>query len=375
MGDGRFHKLAQMLVKYSVTVQPGENVLIDFTGYDEDLAKELIRAVYEASGRPFLQINHERIHAEWLLKADEELLKMQARWEAARMKQMQCYIGVRIRENIYDSSMLTDEINERANRLLTKPVHYDIRVPKTKWVILSYPTAGMAQAAEMPTEEFRDFYFNACCFDYQKMSQAMDPLVELLENADRVKIKGEQVDLSFSIKGIGAVKCDGHFNIPDGEVFTAPVKHSVEGFIQFNTASAYQGKVYEGVSLEFKKGKIVRAECSGGLKDSLNAILDSDPGARYIGEFAFGLHPQIKNTMKDILFDEKIYGSFHFTPGCCYDECPNGNKSAVHWDMVYIMRPEYGGCTVTIDDELIVKDGVFQPKRLQALNRDKLLDQ
>jgi aminopeptidase len=228
----------------------------------------------------------------------------------------------------------------------------------------------MAQMANMSTEGFEDFYFNVCNLDYAKLSKAMEPLVELMEATDRVRITGKETDLTFSIKGLPAIKCDGHRNIPDGEVFTAPVRESVNGVITFNTPALYEGFTFERVRLEFQDGKIVNATAND--QKRLERILDTDEGARYIGEFALGLNPHILNPMKDTLFDEKISGSFHFTPGSCYDECDNGNKSAIHWDLVFIQRPEYGGGEIYFDDRLIRKDGRFVLPALEPLNPENL---
>lgn len=373
MRDNRFTELAHQLVNYSVDLHKGEKILIEICGDDELLAKELVRAVYAAGGHPYLNLINEKLEKEWLLDADDEMMRQRAEWECARMRAMDAYIAVRIKENLYDMKNVPDDVQDRYNKLVVKPVHYDIRVPHTKWAILRYPNASMAQLAELPTEVFEDFYFKACCFDYERFSQAMEPLKALLDNADKVYIKGKGVDLRFSIKGIDSVKCDGHFNIPDGEVFTAPVKDSIEGYITYNTPSPYRGQVFDGVTLKFSHGKIIDVDCSSGDKQILNAIFDSDEGARYIGEFAFGLHPFINAPMRDILFDEKIYGSFHLTPGNCYDNCDNGNCSVIHWDLVYIMRKEYGGCEIYIDDELIEKDGIFVREDLLGLNRENLL--
>jgi len=191
-----------------------------------------------------------------------------------------------------------------------------------------------------------------------------------MSKADRVHLKSPGTDLQFSIKGIGAKPCEGTRNIPDGEVFSCPVKNSVNGTIQFNTPTIYAGTKFENIRLEFSQGRIVKA--TGSNEKRLNEILDTDAGARYIGEFSLGFNPHIQNPMCDILFDEKIAGSLHFTPGQAYEDCDNGNRSAVHWDMVLIQRPEWGGGEVWFDGELIRKDGLFLPKDLRGLNPDKL---
>ena len=249
-------------------------------------------------------------------------------------------------------------------------VHRDIRVPKTKWVVLRYPTNSMAQLAKMSTEGFEDFYFNVCNLDYAKMSEAMDSLVELMNQTDKVHIKGPGTDLHFSIKDIPAIKCAGERNIPDGEVYTAPVRDSVNGTITYNTPSPYQGFTYENVCLTFENGKIVQATAND--TDRINKVFDSDEGARYIGEFAIGVNPYITQPMQDILFDEKIDGSFHFTPGQSYDEAPNGNHSSIHWDLVNIQRKDYGGGEIYFDGRLIRKDGRFVIPELEKLNPENL---
>jgi aminopeptidase len=240
-------------------------------------------------------------------------------------------------------------------------------VPKTRWVVLRYPTDSMAQAADMSSEAFEDFYFSVCTADYAQMARDQRPLVARMERADRVRIVGPGTDLEFSIRGIPVRPCYGQRNIPDGEVFTAPVRDSVQGVIRYNAASRYQGAVFEGVEFEFRQGKIVRAEC-GRLTERLNKILDSDEGARYIGEWSIGCNNLVRRPMLDTLFDEKIGGSIHLTPGEAYQEADNGNRSRVHWDLVLIQTPEYGGGEIWFDGELLRKDGRFVPADLQALN-------
>ena len=233
---------------------------------------------------------------------------------------------------------------------------------------LSYNS--MAQLAKMSTEAFEDFYFQVCNLDYSKMSAAMDSLVELMDQTDKVRLVGPGTDLTFSIKGIKAIKCAGELNIPDGEVYSAPVRDSVNGVVTYNTPSPYQGFTFENVKLTFKDGKIIEATANN--TERINKVFDTDEGARYVGEFAIGVNPYILHPMQDILFDEKIDGSFHFTPGQCYDDAYNGNKSNIHWDLVNIQRPEYGGGEIYFDDVLIRKDGRFVIPELEKLNPENL---
>lgn len=370
MVDPRLTKLADVLVNYSTKVQKGENVLIEAFGIDTPLVKEIVKAVHKAGGRPYVNLRDHSVIRQLLLEGTEEQFATWAEIDRFQMEKMQAYIGVRGGQNISELSDVPDDKMKLYSKLYQHTVHSELRVKKTKWVVLRYPGPSMAQLANMSTEAFEDFYFDVCTMDYAKMSRAMDPLKELMDKTDRVKIVGPGTELTFSVKGIGAVKCDGEFNIPDGEVFTAPVRDSVNGVIAYNTPTPYQGFTFENVRLEFKDGKIVNATAND--TERINKILDTDEGARYVGEFAIGFNPYIREPMKDILFDEKIDGSLHFTPGQCYDDAYNGNKSAIHWDMVLIQRPEYGGGEIWFDDKLIRKDGRFVVPGLEPLNPEHL---
>ncbi|MDR1321644.1 MAG: aminopeptidase [Gracilibacteraceae bacterium] len=366
MLDERLAKLAGNLLTYSVALQPGEKILLEFTGVELPLARALISRVYALGGFPYVALAQPTLQRELLLGLGEEQARDMARWDLARMRDMQAYIGVRAGENASELSDVPAEKTRLYDLCYTGPVHMEQRVPHTKWCVLRYPNYAMAQAAGMSLAAFEDFYFRVCNLDYAEMSAAMEPLKERMERADAVHILGPGTDLRFSVKGLPAVKCDGKMNIPDGEVFTAPVRDSVAGHITFNTPSLYQGKTFEHIRLEFAAGRVTRADA--GDAEELDRILDTDAGARYIGEFSFGLNPFILQPMKDTLFDEKIAGSFHFTPGAAYAEADNGNQSAVHWDLVQIQRPDCGGGEIWFDGELIRKDGLFVPRELQRLN-------
>lgn len=370
MTDQRITILARNLVNYSCDVKPGDKVLIETKGFELPLTKALVAEVYKAGGIPFVTVKNDEITRALLNGCNEAQIRLMADFELARMKEMDAYIGIRYADNSNELGDVPEDKMKLYSTLFNKPVHSEQRVEHTKWVILRYPNSAMAQMAEMSTEAFEDFYFDVCNMDYDRMSKAMDGLVDLMNRTDKVHIVGKGTDLSFSIKGLPAVKCDGHRNIPDGEVYTAPVKASVNGRISYNTPSKYQGYTYESIVLDFKDGKIVNASANDTAK--INTVLDTDEGARYVGEFSFGFNPYIEKPMKDTLFDEKIKGSIHFTPGCCYDSCNNGNKSAIHWDLVYIQRPEYGGGEIWFDDTLVRKDGLFVPKELQVLNPENL---
>jgi aminopeptidase len=367
--DPRFTQLAEGLAGFSTALKKGERVLIDAFDVPDAMVIALVRASRARGAHPYVQLHRARVTRELMLGAEDAQYAPHAEVELARMQKMDAYIALRGSENIFESSDVPSPKVQLVSRLM-KPV-LDHRVGKTKWVVLRWPTGAMAQQAGMSTEAFEDFYFRVCTLDYARLTPGMKALADLMAKTDRVEIKGPGTDLKFSIKGIGAQPCGGLRNIPDGEVFSCPVKDSVEGVIQYNAPTVYLGASFDHIRLVFRQGKIVEATSNNTKR--LNEILDSDPGARYIGEFALGFNPHILEPMRDILFDEKIAGSFHFTPGQAYDGVGNGNKSQVHWDMVSIQRPEYGGGEVWFDGKLIRKDGLFVPKSLHKLNPDYLL--
>lgn len=370
MQDERINKLAKNLITQSCRLKKGEKVLIEAKGIDYMLVNALIKEAYAVGGYPFVEIFDNRVSRELLLGETEEYAELKAKYDAFRMSEMDAYIGIRGGENCNENADVPSEKLQIESEFYSHPVHHEIRVKKTKWVILRYPNQGMAQQAGMSTDAFEDFYFNVCNLDYSKMDRAMDALKARLDKADKVRIVAPNTDISFSIKGIGSKKCSGDHNIPDGEIYTAPVRDSVNGVITYNAPSVQNGFKYENVSLTFKDGKIVHA--TGNAPDKINAIFDTDEGARYVGEFAFGVNPYVVKPMGDILFDEKISGSIHFTPGACYDDCYNGNVSAVHWDLVLIQTEEYGGGEIYIDGELVRKNGRFVTDDLLCLNPENL---
>ena len=368
MTDPRYRTLADLLVGYSTQVKKGEKVLLDMIDFPDAFTVALARSVRDAGAIPLIETRHTRVTRELLCGMTEEQATLMRDIEMARMKKVQSYIAIRGAANTSENSDVPGDSMSLYSKVMRPVLNY--RVNKTRWCVLRWPTPSMAQAANMSTEAFEDFYFDVCTLNYRKMGKAMETLEKLMARTDKVVLKGPGTDLSFSIKGVGAKACKGDRNIPDGEVFSCPLKYSVNGVIQYNTPSVYAGTRFENVRLVLKNGKIV--EATANQTERINQIFDTDPGARYIGEFSLGLNPRILNPMNDILFDEKIAGSLHFTPGQAYEDCGNGNKSAIHWDMVLIQRPEWGGGEVWFDGKLIRKDGLFVPKSLQKLNPDQL---
>ncbi|HLJ53448.1 MAG TPA: aminopeptidase [Chthonomonadaceae bacterium] len=371
MKDPRCAKLAQLLVEHSTQVRPGDNVLVEAFDVPADFTTELIRSIADHGGRPIVSTYQTPVLAALYTCATEEQMRAIGAVERARMEAVQCYIGVRGSHNISELSSVPPSRMALYEKHWWNHVHSEVRVPKTRWVVLRWPTPSMAQAAGMSTEAFEDFYFRVCTgVDYSRMGAAMEPLHALMDATDEVRIVGPGTDLSFSKKNIATVACDGQRNVPDGEIFTCPVRNSVSGTVQYNCETLYRGTVFSDIRLTFRHGRIVEATGSDTAK--LNEILDADEGARYIGEWSIAVNPFILKPMKDILFDEKIAGSFHLTPGQAYEEADNGNRSQVHWDMVCVQRPEFGGGEIYFDGKLVRKDGLFVPESLRGLNPDRL---
>lgn len=371
MIDPRMTKLADVLVNYSCAVKPGEKILFEAIDIPQEFTEECVRLAAAAGGLPLVTLKSNRINRALMLSGSREQWELIADVEKLRMENVQCYVGIRGNPNVSELSDVPADRQKLYESTVWKRVHSEIRVKKTRWVVLRWPTPSMAQLAQMSTSAFEDFYFRVCTMDYARMSRAMQPLKARMEATDRVRIKGPgETDLSFSIKGIPAIPCDGRVNIPDGEVFTAPLRDSINGVLQYNAPTLYRGVTHDHVRFVFRNGKIVEASSSNTAR--LNEVLDTDAGARYIGEFAIGFHPHITRPMKDILFDEKIAGSIHFTPGQAYEEADNGNRSEIHWDIVLIQTPEYGGGELWFDDQLIRRDGLFVTDELLGLNPDRL---
>ena len=369
MADPRWETLAETLIRHSLKLRAGETLLVECTDLDDDtLPRLLARAASRLGASPMIELKRSTILRELLRNATEAQLRTWAETEAHRMDRVQAYLGLRGSQNISELADVPPDRMNLYNEHFMKPVHFERRIKKTRWCVLRLPGPGMAQQAGMSTQAFEDFYFEACNVDYPRLSKALRPLADRMNDAREVRITGPETDLRFSIEGIPVVPCAGEMNIPDGEVFTAPVRDSVEGHIRFNAPTIYQGAGFDGIRLAFESGRIVEANCEAGDRDRLNRIVQADEGASYIGEWSIGCNPKIKRPMRDILFDEKIAGSFHLTPGNAYDEADNGNRSRIHWDLVQLQTPEFGGGTIEFDGVPIRIDGQFVDEELNPLD-------
>ena len=361
----RIEKLAKIIVNHSIKVKENDRVLISYQGIESmPLVKEIVKEVINSRGVVICDYQNQDITNyihENITDSEIEAYTQRKKYE---VESFDSFVRICYNKSDYYDKNMSKDMNKKLLESL-KP-YKEIMVNEKKWVLLNYPSIVDSFKAHMTPSEFYDFALETMTVDYDKMYEDTKPLKELMEKTDKVRIVGPNTDITFSIKGLPAIICAGEANIPDGECFTAPVKDSVNGKITYNVPSPYHGEIFEHVSLTFKNGKII--EASSNNNEKLKEILETDEGARYVGEFSLGFNPVIKEPMGDILFDEKIAGSLHFTPGCSYDECPNGNKSNIHWDLVLIQREEYGGGEVYFDDVLIRKDGKFVLPELEKLN-------
>ncbi len=372
MLDPRVTGLANLICDHSIKLGTEDRVLVHAFDIPAEAVAEVVRAVQARGSAVQVRLESNLVKRQILHGLTDATVDLIASTELAEMKEMTAYIALRGGDNYSMNADVPTENMALWQRKYGKPVVLETRVPNTRWVVMRWPSHGMAQQASMSTPAFEDFYFKVCVADYPRMQEACKPLKDLMDATDRVRLVGPGTDLSFSIKGIGCVPCCGEANIPDGECFSCPVRDSVNGVVQYNTVSLYQGTEFKDIRFVVKDGRIVEAE-AGANTAKLNEILDTDEGARYFGEWSLGFNPHVLHPMKDTLFDEKIAGSFHLTPGNAYTgPGGNGNKSAIHWDIVLIQRPEYGGGEIWFDDRLIRKDGLFVIPELEGLNPDRL---
>lgn len=362
----KLKELASLIVNYSIRVEKDERVLITTQSLEtREFVSYLIEEIYKNGGVPCLKINDPILGARLAEKNNEGRIELLKKIQENEVELFDSFINIRYATNDYENKNVSGEMSKKLSQALLPSS--DVRVNQRKWVLLNYPSLLDSYKAKMTSTEFMEFALRVMTVNYKSMSELIKPLKKLMDKTDKVRIVSPGTDITFSIKGMGSIPCVGEMNIPDGELYSAPVKNSVNGTITYNTPSPYQGRVYNHVSLEFKDGKIINATCDDD-NEKLNEIFNTDEGARYVGEFSLGFNPEILYPMGDILYDEKILGSIHFTPGQAYKDCYNGNDSGIHWDMVLIQRKDYGDGEIYFDDVLIRKDGMFVLEELKPLN-------
>ena len=364
--DERLKKLSNTIVNYSIEVKENDRVLIQYENSEcKPLIKCLIKDIYKNKGIPSVRLCDNELYTLIKEGANSKTVDEIVKQKQFDVDNFDCFIRICYTENEYEDRNVDKDIRKELGAK-SQSVD-DIRINERRWVLLNYPSLVDAYKAKMKYDDFYDFSMDVMNVDYASLNEKIKPLKDLMEKTDKVRILGPNTDITFSIKGMKAVPCCGTANIPDGEIYTAPIKNSVNGVINYNTPSPYRSNIFNNIKLEFKDGKIINATCNEN-QNELEEIFDIDEGARYIGEFALGFNPMITKPMGDILYDEKIMGSLHFTPGRCYEDCSNGNISSIHWDLVLIQTEEYGGGEIYFDDVLIRKDGKFVLDELKDLN-------
>ena len=364
--DERLKKLSNTIVNYSVKVKENDKVLIQYESTKcNPLIKCLIKDIYKNKGIPFVKLIDNELNSLILENSNSNVIDEIVKQKTYEVDNFDVFIRICYTENEYEDKDIKSTIRKELGSK-TQEVD-DIRINERRWTLLNYPSLVDAYKAHMKYDDFYNYAIDVMNVDYENLSDKIKPLKELMEKTDKVRIVGPDTDLTFSIKGMPAIPCCGTANIPDGELYTAPIKTSVNGVITYNTPSPYHGNIFNNIRLEFRDGQIVNCSTTE-HNDLLKEIFDTDEGARYVGEFSLGFNPKITKPMGDILYDEKIMGSIHFTPGRCYDDCNNGNISSIHWDLVLIQTEEYGGGEIYFDDVLIRKNGKFTLDELKDLN-------
>jgi aminopeptidase len=363
----RMDAIADMIAGHSLKITPGDKVLVDATDDCDDLIMAAIKSIQAKGGLPFVLHQSSRVRCAWLMGITDEQLESWYESMYHLRKDMDCILTIRSQNNGFE---LADVPQEAIRKFAGMSIRLGklARKPTLRTSLIRYPTAAFAQQCGMSTDACEEYFFNVCTMDYQALYQEMEPLKAALDHAGRVRILSPGTDISFSIEGVNCFISAGTWNIPDGETAMEIVRESVNGIISYNVPSNHQGFVYRDIRLTFKEGRVAGVEANDAKR--MEAILDTDAGARYIGEFAIGVNPYIRRPIIDTLFDEKMAGSLHFTPGGTDSD---GNPSSVHWDIVQSHMPEFGGGEIYLDGKLWRKDGLFVDDALKRLNPDVLL--
>ncbi len=356
MVDARIKKAAEILVDYSAKVKKEDYVRINCAPAAKPLALEIYRLCLKKGAYPIFNISFDEAPKIYYENASEEQLKKFPELAMYEAKKMDVFITIGGEED----TRVLEKVDPKKISMRAKVVRpisdYIVNKAQKRWVLFEYPTKGLAKDAGMSLKDYENFVFDSIDLDWEKENKKMYKLARILDKTDKVRIVGRDTDLTFSIKGMSAKpddkKYEGQHNMPDGEVFTAPVKNSVNGYIYYEYPVVYNGKEVSGIRLEFKNGRIVKANAKKNEK-LLKAMIETDEGSHYLGEFGIGLNYKINRFTKNILFDEKIGGTIHLAVGAAYKECNGKNKSAVHWDMIKDMRKG----EIYFDNKLVFKDG------------------
>ncbi len=365
MADVRVEKLAQILVDHSAEIKPGDRVAIEATTAAEPLVRALCATILERGGFPHLLLELPDQEEILFAHARDEQLEAVPTFRKLAYDQFESRIRIHSDTNPRALSSVDPARQRRRQKASASILETQMRRGADrsfKWVTTLYPTEGYASEAEMSLGDFEDFVYRACHADqadpvayWNQVETSQKKIVERIKGHDQVVLRGPNVDLTLSIKWRKFLNAAGKSNMPDGEVFSGPVEDSVNGFVRFSYPAIYSGVLVEDVELTFSEGKVTNAHAEKNLP-FLMEMLESDAGARYVGEFAIGNNYEIDRFSHNILFDEKLGGSFHMALGAGYPETGSHNKSIIHWDMICGMQKD---SEILMDGEVVYKDGKF----------------
>ncbi|MGA2488685.1 MAG: aminopeptidase [Anaerolineales bacterium] len=365
MADARVEKLAQILVDHSAEIKPGDRVAIEATTAALPLVRALYATILERGGYPYLLLELPDQDEMLFANAKDEQLDATPTFLKLAYEQFESRIRIHSKTNPRGLSGVDPAKQKRRQKALAPILETQMRRGADrsfKWVTTLYPTEGYAIEAETSLSDFEDFVYRACHADqvdpmayWHQVEAKQQKIIDRIEGHDQVVLRGPNVDLSLSIKGRKFLNAAGKSNMPDGEVFTGPVEDSLNGFVRYSYPAIYSGVLVEGVELTFSNGKVTKAHAEKN-QAFLMEMLESDPGARYVGEFAIGTNYEIDRFSHNILFDEKLGGSFHMALGAGYPETGSKNKSIIHWDMICGMQKD---SEILLDGEAVYKNGKF----------------
>lgn len=354
MKDPRLSAYASMLVNHSMRVDKGDKVMITGGITAAPLMEELVRHALRAGGFPVVLPTWDALARIQMSESSLEQLSTVTDVEDKLLTSFDCAVFLRAPENTRSMTDLSPErmmAHARARQSYNAHLHRNVR-----WVTCNYPCQALAQDADMPLEQYADFVYESCLIDWKQTEAYMTRIKSVFDSANLVRLVGPKTDLSFSIAGREGIICAGLKNMPDGEVFYAPVEDSAEGYIAYDFPAIFQGREVEGVHLRFSGGRVTDVAASKG-EDFLLQVLETDPGARRLGEFGIGCNFGITSFSRDILFDEKIGGTVHLAMGRAYEESGGSNKSAVHWDMIKDLRT---AGRIELDGQIVQENGEFR---------------
>lgn len=367
MMDQRLKQMAKTVINYSLNIQPGEKVLIDSTKNCSEMIKYMIKLIADRGAIPLVMLKETDIKRSLIINGCKEQFELMKTQEETILNKVDVYINMIDSDNCFDMSDIPSEKRALYQKYYFQPINFEIIVPKLRWITVDYPSISSAQQFGMSTDEYENYFFDAVNVDYEELGKKMQKLKELLDKGKHIQIESPNVNLSFNIDNLCSEVCSGKINLPDGEVFIAPTINSANGEIEFNVPSRYQGSSFEKIKLFFQDGRVVNYSSQTNY-EKLAEILESDEGNKYIGEFAIGTNPNINRPRSNILFDEKMLGSFHIALGNSHSLSDNGNKASIHWDMVNVLTENYGGGRIILDDEVIQENGIFVHHDLKELN-------